>query len=48
MIRIKLADAVDIDPENSLLAKAGLKLKHLEPYSGRSDLEEFKGFIPTS
>jgi hypothetical protein len=45
MIRIALADAVDMDPEKSPLAKAGMKLKHLEPYSGGSDLEEFKGFV---
>jgi Retrotransposon gag protein len=35
----------DMDPEKSPLAKAGVKLKHPEPYSGGSDLEEFKGFI---
>jgi hypothetical protein len=23
-----------VDPENSLLARAGVKLKHLEPYPG--------------
>jgi hypothetical protein len=45
MIRIALAGAVDTDPEKSPLAKAGAKLKHPEPYSGGSDLEEFKGFI---
>jgi hypothetical protein len=33
MIRIALADAVDMDPERSPLAKAIIKLKHLEPYS---------------
>ena len=45
MIRIALADAVDMDPEKSPLAKAGVKLKQPEPYSGGSDLEEFEGFI---
>jgi hypothetical protein len=45
MIRIALADAVDMDPEKSPLVKAGVKLKHPEPYSGGSDLEEFEGFI---
>jgi hypothetical protein len=45
MIRIALADAVDMDPEKSPLAKAGVKLKHPEPYSGGSDIEEFEGFI---
>jgi hypothetical protein len=39
MICIELADAVDMDPEKSPLAKAGVKLKHPEPYSGGSDLE---------
>jgi hypothetical protein len=39
MIRITLADTADMDPEKSPLAKAGVKLKHLEPYSGGSDLE---------
>jgi hypothetical protein len=45
IICIALADAVDMDPEKSLLAKAGVKLKHPEPYSGCSELEEFDGFI---
>jgi hypothetical protein len=45
MIRITLADAADMDPEKSPLAKASVKLKHPEPYSGGSVLEEFKGFI---
>jgi hypothetical protein len=45
MIRIALADAVDMDPEKSPLVKAVVKLKHPETYSGGSDLEEFKGFI---
>jgi hypothetical protein len=45
MICIALADAVDMDPEKSPLAKAGVKLKHPEPYSRGSDLEEFEGFI---
>jgi hypothetical protein len=45
MIRITLADAADIDPEKSPLAKAGMKLKHPEPYSGGSDLEEFEAFM---
>jgi hypothetical protein len=31
MIHIALADAVDMDPEKSPLAKAGVKLKHPEP-----------------
>jgi superfamily I DNA/RNA helicase len=34
-----------MDPEKSPLANAGVKLKHPEPYSGDSDLEEFEGFI---
>jgi hypothetical protein len=45
MIRISLADAADMDPEKYPLAKTCVKLKHLEPYSGGSDLEEFEGFI---
>jgi hypothetical protein len=45
MICIALANTADIDPEKSPLARAGMKLKHLEPYSGVSDLEEFEGFI---
>jgi Ty3 transposon capsid-like protein len=45
MIHIALADAADMDPEKSPLATAGVKLKHPEPYSGGSDLEEFEGFI---
>jgi hypothetical protein len=45
MIRIAFADAVDMDPEKSPLAKAGMKLKHPEPYSRGSDLEEFEGFV---
>jgi hypothetical protein len=45
MICIALADAVDMDPEKSPLAKAGVKLKDPESYSGGSDLEEFEGFI---
>jgi hypothetical protein len=45
MIRIALADAVDMDPEKSPLAKASVKLKHPEPHSGGSDLEEFEGFV---
>jgi hypothetical protein len=45
MIRIALANAADMDPETSPLARAGVKLKHPEPYSGGSDLEEFEGFI---
>jgi hypothetical protein len=39
MIHIALADTVDMDPEKSPLAKAGVKLKHPESYSGGSDLE---------
>jgi Ty3 transposon capsid-like protein len=45
MIHITLADAADMDPEKSPLAKASVKLKHPEPYSGGSDLEEFEGFV---
>jgi hypothetical protein len=45
MILIALTDAVDMDPEKSPLEKAGVKLKHPEPYSGGSDLKEFEGFI---
>jgi hypothetical protein len=45
MIRIALADAVDMDPEKSPLEKAGVKINHPEPYSGGSDLEEFEGRI---
>jgi Retrotransposon gag protein len=45
MIRIALADAADMDPEKCPLAKAGVKLKYPEPYSGGSDLEEFEGFV---
>jgi hypothetical protein len=45
MIRIVLAEAADMDLDKSLLVKAGVKLKHPEPYSGGSDLEEFDGFI---
>jgi hypothetical protein len=41
MIRIPLADTVDMDPEKSPLARAGMKLKHPES----SDLEEIEGFI---
>jgi Ty3 transposon capsid-like protein len=45
MIRLALADTVDMDPEKSPLAKVSIKLKHPEPYSGGSDLNEFEGFI---
>jgi hypothetical protein len=45
MIHITLANTADMDPEKSPLAKAGVKLKHPEPYSGGSDLEEFEGFV---
>jgi hypothetical protein len=45
MIRIVLTEAADMDPEKSPLVKAGVKLKHPEPYSRGSDLEEFEGFI---
>jgi hypothetical protein len=45
MIRISLTDAVDMDPEKSPLAKAGVKLKHPESHSGGSELKEFEGFI---
>jgi hypothetical protein len=45
MIHITLANAADMDPHKSLLARAGVKLKHPEPYSGGSDLEEFEGFV---
>jgi Retrotransposon gag protein/Zinc knuckle len=45
MIRITLADVADMDPDKSPLAKAGVKLKHPEPYSRGSNLEEFEGFI---
>ena len=45
MICIALANAADMDPDKSPLARAGVKLKHLEAYSRGSDLEEFEGFI---
>ena len=45
MIRIALTDTADMDSERSPLAKPGVTLKHPEPYSGGSDLEEFEGFI---
>jgi Retrotransposon gag protein len=45
MIRIALADAVDMVPEKSPLAKTGMKLKHPKPYSGGSDLKEFEGCV---
>jgi hypothetical protein len=45
MIRIALVDATDMDLDKSLLVRAGVKLKHLEAYSGGSHLEEFEGFI---
>jgi hypothetical protein len=45
MIRIALTDPVDIDLNKSPLARAGVKLKHLEAYSGGSDRKEFEGFV---
>jgi hypothetical protein len=45
MIHIALANAADMDPDKSQLVRASMKLKHPEPYSGGSDLQEFKGFI---
>jgi hypothetical protein len=40
-----LANATDMDPDQSPLARAGVKLKHPEAYSRGTDLEEFEGFI---
>jgi hypothetical protein len=45
MIRITLTDTTNIDPDKSLLVRAGLKLKHPKAYSRGSNHEEFKGFI---
>jgi hypothetical protein len=45
MICIMLTKAVGMDPDESPLARASVKLKHPEPYSGGSDLKEFEGFI---
>jgi len=45
MIHVALEDNLHMDPEKSVLAKAGIKLAHPETYVGGSDLEEFKVFI---
>jgi hypothetical protein len=45
MIHIALTDTVDMDLDKSPLVKAGIKLKHLEVYSGGVDLQELKGFV---
>jgi hypothetical protein len=44
MIHIALADATDMNLDKSPLARAGVKLKHRETFTGGSDLEEFEGF----
>ena len=45
MICMALEDNMHVDPEKSMLAKASVKLAHLETYMGGSDLEEFEVFI---
>jgi len=45
MIHVALEDNMHADPEKSVLAKAGIKLAHLETYVGGLDLEEFEVFI---
>jgi hypothetical protein len=45
MVHIPLHENRDKDPEKSLLYKAGIKLPHLEPYGGSTDLEKFEVFI---
>ena len=45
MIQTTLTNAGEIDPEKSVLVKAGVKLVHPETYSGGSDLEEFETFV---
>jgi hypothetical protein len=47
MIRIALADAVDMDPEKSPLAKAGVKLKHLDT-PGAQTSKNSRALLPTS
>jgi len=48
-IRLMIKDARDstegLDPENNVLAHAGVKISQPEPYSGKADLEKFKVFI---
>jgi len=45
MIHVALEDNMHADPETFVLAKASIKLAHLETYAGSSDLEEFEVFI---
>ena len=45
MICTTLAEGQHIDPDKSVLIRAGIKLDHPETYTGGSDLEEFKVFI---
>jgi len=46
-IRLMITDARDstkgLDPENNVLARAGVKISQPEPYSGEADLEKFEG-----
>ena len=45
MICATLAEGQHTDPDKSVLIRAGVKLDHLETYTGGSDLKEFKVFI---
>ena len=45
MIWTTLTDAREIDPEKSVLVKAGVKLAYPETYSEGLDLEELKTFV---
>jgi len=35
----------DLDPEDNLLTRAGVKIPHPEPYAGEPDLEHFEVFV---
>ena len=45
MIHAMLAEGQYMDPDKSVLIRAGIKLVHTDTYAGGSDLEEFKVFV---
>jgi len=45
MVRAYLAENTDSEPEQSILAKAGIKIPHPAKHAGGADLEEFETFM---
>ena len=45
MVREAIEANRDLDPNNALLARIGVRFPHPEPYAGEPDIEQFEVFV---